>query len=60
MIGFWIRPWPEEKLCGEVVAVSGEHLVCRIPCGIEFRVLLEDVRSGRLALYRSRPVSFAA
>lgn len=60
MIGFWIRPWPGEKLVGEVVALSGEHLICRAPGGVEFLVFLEDVRNGKIAAYKSRFALYGA
>ena len=37
-VGAWIRPWPGEKVAGEVVAVSGEDLLCRCINGDLFRI----------------------
>ena len=55
MLGKWIRPWRGEPLCGLVIAVSGEELICRAPGGFEFRVLLQDVRMGRAKSYPDCP-----
>lgn len=54
MVGLWLRPWQGEKLVGEILAVSGDFLVCRAPGGAEFFVELEDVRSGKCRTYRSQ------
>lgn len=50
MLGLWLRPWPQEAVVGEVVAVSGSTLVCHSPGGVEFTVLLADV--PKMAVYR--------
>lgn len=54
VVGNYVRPWHDEKLVGEIVAVSGDILVCRMPGNMEFCVRLSDVRSGRIRMYRSR------
>lgn len=36
MLGLWVRPWKGEWVCGEVVAVSGDDLVCRAMDGSVF------------------------
>lgn len=42
MIGHFIQPWPGESLLGEVIAVSGENLVCRAKGGILFEVNIAE------------------
>lgn len=40
-VGAWVRPWPGEKVVGEVVAVSGEDYLCRCVNGELFRIRRE-------------------
>ena len=53
MLGCWIRPWRGETLCGVVVAVSGERLICRSPGGFQFEVLLADVKARKAEVWRA-------
>ena len=48
-LGAWVRPWPGENVVGHVVAVEGEHLVCRTVGGQQFLVDIADVIMGRVA-----------
>jgi hypothetical protein len=54
MLGNWIRPWPGELVAGQIIAVSGEWLICRAPGGVEFHVRLSDVKNGMVMAKRPR------
>jgi len=49
MIGHWIQPWPGESLLGEVIAISGDRMVCRARNGLRFEVALSDKWKVKLA-----------
>lgn len=36
--GAWVRPWPGERVVGEVIAVSGDDLLCRTVDGQRFQI----------------------
>ena len=44
MLGCWIRPWRGEALVGQVMAVSGDELVCRSAGGFQFIIRLADLK----------------
>lgn len=49
VVGKWVRPWPGEGLIAEIIAVSGDWLICRAPGNLELRMPLTAVGT----LYRS-------
>lgn len=53
-VGNWIRPWAGELLVGEVLAVSGDQVLCRASGGVRFSVRLRDVVSGLVQVQRGR------
>lgn len=57
MLGCWVRPWRGETLCGTVVAVSGDYLICRAPGGFEFRIRIADFEAGKVERYASDPTA---
>lgn len=46
----WIRPWKGELVVGQVMALSGDHVLCRTANGFEFRVAMSHVIAGKVQI----------